>query len=344
MINRRRLAGLGCILLLWAGAVGAADGEVAEAHVHFNRGLALVDAARFEEAVVEFQRAQAIRPHSSVLYNIAMAYASARRHALAIETFRAYLASSGEEQDSHRARSARARIEKLESSIAVLTLAVDPPDATVRIDGRLVHERDAILVDPGWHALSLQAEGFRAIEQSIQLVAGERTRLRLELEASPVAAAPKAAAAAQRPSHRHAATRPAFPAACQPIAGEPDAGQRRWLIISTAGAGLLLAGVTAGLVVDNRGRYQTWKQRQAELDRAWSSAGPTDELGPRQADNDDRAARIKLQDEVAVGAGVAGVALLMAASALWLSEPKKQRVAVQASALRRPRVALTLNW
>lgn len=57
---------------------------------------------------------------------------------------------------------------------ARVVLTVEPPHATVRIDGVVVATSDAIELSPGAHRLEVHAEGFVSVERSLELAAGER--------------------------------------------------------------------------------------------------------------------------------------------------------------------------
>src|SRR5687768_2070725 len=81
-----------------------------EARAHFQSGLALADTGRFEEAVIEFESAYALSPQPAVLFNVAIAYANARRPAKALSHLRKYLATAGPSADQRRVRDAEARV------------------------------------------------------------------------------------------------------------------------------------------------------------------------------------------------------------------------------------------
>ncbi|MHB8872873.1 MAG: TonB-dependent receptor domain-containing protein [Myxococcaceae bacterium] len=77
-------------LLLPLGAL--ADARV-EARRHFKAGMAMINGGDFEAGISELLEAYAIKPHPSVLYNVAKAYLNGGRVPEALEYYRRYLAT-----------------------------------------------------------------------------------------------------------------------------------------------------------------------------------------------------------------------------------------------------------
>lgn len=328
-------------LALVSSASSAKAAEETSAREHFDRGLLLVDQTRYEEAIVEFERAQAISPHASVLYNIGMAYANARRYAKALAVLRAYLASPASEQDALRVREAQARIARLEPLVARLRVHVEPPSARVYIDGQVASGREEIALDAGAHALTVLADGYLPQEQALHFTAGERRSLVLRLQQ---ALAQPAATRATPDPQPHPPARALRPAALQPLPPPVEGHRSKLLVVSLTGAGAALAALTVGLVVDNQARHDEWESSQSALNQRWLH-GPRDaDLSAQQEENDERADRIKLQDEVAVGTGVACAAFLIAAAAVWLSEPPPARRVAARPSMRSGAPTLMLQW
>ncbi|HET9957433.1 MAG TPA: tetratricopeptide repeat protein [Polyangiaceae bacterium] len=311
-----------CMLL---GAPSRAAAEARdEARLHFNRALQLVDGQRFEEAAVEFEQAYELSPNPAVLYNLGQAYAAARHPTQAIAAFRGYLAAASGPEDPRRKQALR-ELPRLEALVGVLVLLARPSQVEVHVDGRRVQTTGPLQLDPGRHQIVVSAPGYRAEEREVVAMSGTRETWNLEL--SPIADQP-ALEAAQAP--RLARAQPHSPPRARnvpltrhPPTPEDDAVLRRskqrvWWTATAAGAGLLLGGITAGLVVDNGARYGRWREQQASLDQRWRSAPADSELIEHQSRNDERAERIKLQDEVAVGLGVAGAACFVGAVMIWM--------------------------
>jgi iron complex outermembrane receptor protein len=60
---------------------------------HFTSGMSLIEKGRYEEGIRELERANAIKPHPNVTFNIARAHADAKSYEKAIAAYRQYLES-----------------------------------------------------------------------------------------------------------------------------------------------------------------------------------------------------------------------------------------------------------
>ena len=440
MTHRHLLLAVFCVLTSLRARAETPPVPRDEARSHFQRGLALADAILFEEAVVEFEGAYATSPQPAVLYNIAIAYANARRPSQALIFLRRYLATAGSNADQRRVRDAEARLATLQNVVAQLDVVMDPTDAQLLLDGQPVTA--PIIVDPGAHVLAATAVGYAPNSQVLRIAEGAHESVRIALGPSePKPAAVMALLAVQcnvpdvrltvdgasvmklprrdpfavKPgTHRvvfdrlgyqtysvsvqaRAATLTALPCKLRPVqplqasvssllrvdmssvdaqvfldeepfsgAGRVPSGnhslrveargyqpwsasvrlepgrtadivaplvptdvtrqtrererrKRIWMVATTAGAGLVLSGITTWLVIDNHSRYADWQSEQRVLDEEWRQATVASMPTAGQLANDARADHIKLQDEIAVGTGVASGALLLVAATLFLA-------------------------
>lgn len=304
------------------------------ARAHFDRGLRLVDTNRFEEAAAEFQTAHSLQPHPSVLYNLGMAQAAARRPALAMATLNEYLTSNDAERNQARTLEVQKRIAELETKIGYLDLKLDPPDATVRIDGRLQRDSARITLDPGQHSLVVAASGHAPQEQEVFVSEGERKVLSvqltvardemlandssLQLQQPKVASIPPLQVAPTPDVANPRSTRPPTVSSANDRATKTPP----WLLATMAGTGVLLAATTAGLVVDSNARYSEWRREEDAITAGRRAMMLAADLPERQRSNNRLANRIKLEDELAVGAGVASGLVLVATAVWWLLDPK----------------------
>lgn len=90
---------------------------------------------------------------------------------------------------------ALATSEETAPASARVVLTVEPPHATVLIDGAAVATSDAIELSPGVHRLEVRAEGFVSVERSLELAAGERR----DVDVALASIAPPPPPDAQRP-------------------------------------------------------------------------------------------------------------------------------------------------
>jgi outer membrane receptor protein involved in Fe transport len=89
-MRHRWLPATGIAMVLAFGGNAAADARV-EARRHFKTGMALIAEGQYDEGVAELLQAYSVRPHPSVLFNIAKACESSGRMADALSYYRRYL-------------------------------------------------------------------------------------------------------------------------------------------------------------------------------------------------------------------------------------------------------------
>src|SRR3954471_47449 len=73
-----------------------------EADRHFQSGVALFRAARYAEALAEFERAYDIAPHPLVLYNIAECHRELLHYAEAVAAYRQFLVDGADKVPAAR--------------------------------------------------------------------------------------------------------------------------------------------------------------------------------------------------------------------------------------------------
>lgn len=465
MVSRSRLLLAACVIAISVDAHAEVSVQPRdEARSHFQNGLVLADANRFEEAAIEFESAYTLSPQPAVLFNIAMAYANSRRSARAVSYLQRYLSSADADAEQRRVHDAQERLAKLLKVVGQLDVIAEPPEARLLLDGEAV--TTPVMLDPGTHVLEALADGYAPFSRSLRISQGERQTVRVALQRSepPAVAAPallmvrchvpdvritvdgsaiastplpnplQVKAGTRRlllerpgytsrllsidarasalavvdcalhpeqplrppvssllrvrpsvsdaqmfldegpfpgsgwvPSGRHwlRVERPGYASWSTILQLEPQRTtnvapslvpteltrrarerlwtKRAWVAGTTAGAGLVLAGVTGWLVIDNQARYATWQREQRALDEQWRRSAADDMPAGQQQANDDRADRIKLQDEIAVGTGVAAGVLLIGAGALFFSDFGELPVSATV-APGRATASLSLTW
>jgi tetratricopeptide (TPR) repeat protein len=105
-------------------SVARADAPTPEGRAAFEAGRDAYEAGRFEEALVQYERAYALSPHPNLLYNIARAADSDGQTERAIQAYEAFLSSK---PNAENGDFARARLAKLRASQPPAAAPVSPP-------------------------------------------------------------------------------------------------------------------------------------------------------------------------------------------------------------------------
>nr|PZN28575.1 MAG: hypothetical protein DIU78_02290 [Pseudomonadota bacterium] len=151
----------------------------------FARGYELVQRGEFEAGIVHFERAYLQRPHYSVLYNLAQAYASVGRIVLAVETFERYLRDGGAEIPEERRSGVERALAHYRRRIGHVRFAVKPENATISLDGRPLGPAVGVQsarVEAGRHVVRVALAGYVEATRTIDASGGEEAVVALELE------------------------------------------------------------------------------------------------------------------------------------------------------------------
>ncbi|WP_437730839.1 hypothetical protein [Sorangium sp. So ce1335] len=324
------LAAVGLLSL----SVPAAAQDIAAAEALFERGLADMQAGRYETGCKALAESERLDPQPGTLFTLAFCEAQWGRIATAVAHFKDYLAQLDQMPPAERARQAeRSRVarqerDRLSPQVPKLALSLPPgaPAGTVvRRDGQVQGEAAlgvALPVDPGEHVVSIEPPGGPLQEQRITIAAGETKELTLALKEAPT---PAPAAPAPPPAAPLATAPELVPA---PASAGPDSpaspGGRRTATYVAGGlgaAGLVLGGVTGALVLG----------KKATIDEhCGSGIRAVDPRGCDTTGHDAGTNAITLATVSTIGFAV-GLAGLGTAAALYLTEPKPTTPAVSAS-------------
>jgi tetratricopeptide (TPR) repeat protein len=168
-----------------APAAGAAVPDTEDARQHFADGLKLYKDGDFDAALVQFERAYAIKPNYKVLYNIAQTYFQLRQYVEARDNMARYLKEGGSAIDPERQAAASKDLADLEKRIAKVTVNVNVNGATVLVDGKKVGVTplaEPISVSEGQRTISVEAPNRGARERLIRVAGGEQQALNLTFE------------------------------------------------------------------------------------------------------------------------------------------------------------------
>jgi hypothetical protein len=135
------------------------------------------------EALVAFERAYELSPVYQVLYYIGAMNVQLQRWASARRSFELYLKLGGPHLSRARVEEVSVHLDELARKTATLTLTLNVPGASVRVDGAPVHPTDVsgLVVDPGEHVVRVTKPGFEPLEQVLRATDGENVHLVLPL-------------------------------------------------------------------------------------------------------------------------------------------------------------------
>jgi tetratricopeptide (TPR) repeat protein len=131
--------GLGAVLVLFACFCAHADeqSDLQAARQHYQKGAALFDLERYDDAIKEYEAAYQMKNDPSILFNIAQAHRKAHHVAEAIHFYRAYLARKPNADNRARVDE---RIAELERELAKGPTQTTPPIVNRPVTAPIVNE------------------------------------------------------------------------------------------------------------------------------------------------------------------------------------------------------------
>jgi hypothetical protein len=185
------------VVALVAAAPRAAHADAAadraEANRHFQLGVELYAEGKYDEALVEFERAYEIAPHPLVLYNMAGTQRELSHYGEAIAAYQRFLAEGEGKVSAELLAKGRAELAALEARVGRVTVTVDRDGAQVTVDGRRLGETPLagpLVLGPGRHTVTATTPGGRSASKDVTLAAGDTAAVEIALGEDPVAAVP----------------------------------------------------------------------------------------------------------------------------------------------------------
>jgi hypothetical protein len=306
-----RFLTVACFMGPLALAAPAAAQDIAAAEALFNRGLADMEAGRYETGCPAIAESHRLDPRAGTLFTLAECENRRGRLATAVALYGDFLALVARMPADQRAKQRDRQQTALEQKAALqrevpelaLSLPPNAPAGTVvKRDGVTLSGPSlgiGLPVDPGEHTVSTEAPGGPLTEVRIKIGKAEKKQITLEIKTgAPTAKAPGPEATARGP----AAPNPA-----------PDAGPSAQRVVAfTVGgvgvAGLILGGVMGALTL---GEKETITKRCPDK--------VCDHQGKIVVD---RAQTTGLVSTIGFGVGLAGVATGVV---LLLTEPARPK-------------------
>jgi hypothetical protein len=209
------------------GARNAADD--AEYDDLVQKALAEYGRGNFPEARVFFTRAHALRPSARTLRGLGLAAYEMRDYVEASSALRQALDSQEKPLTAEMRTKVEQTLKEADGFVAQYKLILQPETATLQVDSKPPVLRDnLLLLNPGSHLVTAEADGFEFLSRNVIVQGGERGTLKLVLVPLPVLAAA-----------------PAQPEPPPPAPPPPPAEESSWNAQRTVGVGLGIGGIVA---------------------------------------------------------------------------------------------------
>lgn len=313
--------------------------DTAAATAQFDKGLALLKAKNYVDAIAAFEKAQALDPGWGTLFNLAVCYRLSGRLASAWAAYRDVAQNDTDPQKRARRSEADKQAKALEKRLSRLTLtsSSSPAGLVVTLDGVDVTSLlgTAHPVDGGEHRLHARAPSYKDFD-STTTISGEGKTVTVAIELVPADSSSQAAVA---PVDEHPTTTDGGPTGAAsgsstavpvdnptrggPVDPEPRVHSRRatyGVIVAAGGGAMIITGLVFGKLASNN----------------WSSAkDQCPELTCDSADtlNNGLVRDARTQANISTVLVIGGVAALGIGAALFLTAPDRAAPAT-ATALR----------
>jgi hypothetical protein len=204
------------------------------------------DAGRWSDALDKLQRVAEVKLTPGVRYHAALCEEHLGRLVAALNDYKAAADQARVEKASDVLRLVDRRVTDSAERVPRITIVVVPsiPDATVRLDGRLVAAGEAVLADPGTHSIDADAPGRRMSVTTVTVQEHDATRVEITLNPDASLPVPTPASTLASPETHEAVSNP------------PNSGSgprvRTAAIIAGASAVVLGAGGLAAYLVAGR--------------------------------------------------------------------------------------------
>jgi tetratricopeptide (TPR) repeat protein len=226
-----------------------------DAEMHFRRGVALYKDGDSAGALVEFRRAYELSPNYRLLYNIGQTYYQLQRYAEALKALRSYLGAGGTRIPSARRTSVEADIHQLETHVANLEVKVNVDGAQVTVDDEPAGTSplaEPLLLSIGRRKISAMKQGLTPVVRFVDLVAGDRASVALELQPPAPAPAPTEAPPPLATAFSPEPSPPKPPPTAETPRAAPASPNPPWVLWGATGVLVAATVVTGVLTISAR--------------------------------------------------------------------------------------------
>jgi hypothetical protein len=286
--------------------------DAATAGALFDKGVADMQAGRFDSACPALEESQQLDPHPGTLFTLAECQAKWGKVASAVQHYQDYADLVSRlppgQQARHRERVgiAKAQVGKLKPSVPTLTLvlpATAPPETSVTRNGVALQGAAlglALPVDPGQYVIVTHLPGGAEHSTTVSIALGDTKRVELDVSQQPTApASPAPESAAVAPQN-----------SAPPAESQRNSNTPAYVIGGIGVAGIAVGSVTGILVF---GKKSTVKD---------DCAGTTCSSAGVSAANSGKT--LAIVSDIGFGVGIVGLAT---SAVLLLTRPKAEPAA-----------------
>jgi hypothetical protein len=270
-------------------------GETSQYRAMLEEAVSEYDAHRYEEARALFRRAHEISPNARTLRGIGMASFELREYIEALRSLEGSLVDKRRALTPTQRAQVETLIERTRAFVGRFFLKLSPKETIVRVDGApgIVESDGSLLLSFGRHTLIAESPGSTSETREINVIGGERQELAFQLHPEAVSV-----------------VAPKVPGGGAAGGGEgSSSGAGYWF----AGAGVLAAGAVGGFL---------WSAHEGSELSKCDQASTTPGMG---CDNRGTILTNKhVALGVAVGSGVAALALGIIGTVVWSTNSKPE--------------------
>lgn len=175
---------------------GPTTSDVEQARKHFSQGLKLYKDGDFDAALVQFERAYAVKPNFKVLYNIAQCDFELHQYVEARDTLTRYLKDGEGLLDAERKAAVENDLSELQHRIAHISLTANVTGATVFVDGKKAGTTPLgvpLDVNEGQRTISVETADRGTKQRIVRVAGGENQAVNLDFTTPGATPAPAAA-------------------------------------------------------------------------------------------------------------------------------------------------------
>ncbi|MBN2718881.1 MAG: hypothetical protein JXX14_23750 [Deltaproteobacteria bacterium] len=130
----QRLKYFFCVLIFFTTPTTMIHADEPDAGELFNQGISLFENGSYDAAAKAFVAAHETKPTWKILFNIAQAYAAAKKYGLALDYFEKYLAQGGDDIPQDRMTEIIGEVDRLRKMVGVISVSA-PEGTELLIDG-----------------------------------------------------------------------------------------------------------------------------------------------------------------------------------------------------------------